>query len=145
VVCGGVHIFLRVLYILPQPHFHTHTCLFISGQVDGSGSGAGSSSAKASARRRRWLVEFYAVWAQPCTDLYPVFAGLSNVYTSERLSFAKIDVSRYPTLASQFRIDTSGSTKQLPTLVLFADGKEVKRMPEVSRDGKVGTARFDAE
>ena len=58
-------------------------------------------------------------------------------YATPQLKFAKINVARYQELADEFRIDTSGSSWQLPTLILFTNGEEEKRLPDFSADGKV--------
>merc|ERR1712032_690310 len=44
--------------------------------------------------------------------------------------FAKIDVGRHRGIANKYKISIKPSTKQLPTLILFADGEEVRRMPD---------------
>jgi len=39
--------------------------------------------------------------------------------------------------AFRFKIDTSSWTKQLPTLILFQNGKEIRRRPAITPQGKV--------
>jgi hypothetical protein len=41
-----------------------------------------------------------------------------------------------PALALKFNINTSGFSRQLPTLILFEDGKEVGRFPPYDDDTK---------
>lgn len=43
----------------------------------------------------------------------------------DRVSFVKIDTEKYPSLASQYQVSA------LPTLVLFKDGKVLKRVEGV--------------
>lgn len=49
---------------------------------------------------------------------------------------------RWPVLAKQYGVDTSGASGQVPTLLLFEKGKETERLPQVFSDGSVGKARF---
>ena len=43
----------------------------------------------------------------------------------------KIDVGRYPEVAEKYHINTSPLTRQLPTMILFQDGKETGRVPAI--------------
>ncbi|KAL6061695.1 Thioredoxin-related transmembrane protein 2 [Balamuthia mandrillaris] len=81
-----------------------------------------------------WLVEFYASWSPPCIQFAPLFAELSLEYTSEHLRFGKADVGRWEDLSLEFGISTSSASKQLPTLILFENGKEVARLPPIGSD-----------
>lgn len=85
------------------------------------------------------LMEFYTVWSPPCKKLAGIFAEISLDYNNRYLKFGKIDLGRYPTVAQKFNIDDSVTSRQLPTLILFKNGKEVTRRPTKSsgRDGKV--------
>lgn len=49
---------------------------------------------------------------------------------------------RWPALAKQFNVNTSGVGQQLPTLVVFEKGKEVVRIPHVYPDGSVAKGSF---
>ncbi|CAL8095228.1 unnamed protein product [Calicophoron daubneyi] len=83
-----------------------------------------------------WLVAFYTAWSPACIKLQPVFAELSEEFGLPFLKFGKLDITRYPQLAVQYAIDTSGWSKQLPTIILFRKGQEVARRP-----GLVGTSK----
>lgn len=89
-----------------------------------------------------WLVEFYASWSPPCVNLEPTFADLSCKYTSADLKFAKFDLMRWPNTGAEYGINVSGTSKQLPTLILFEKGKETVRVPHVYKDGRVSRARL---
>ena len=93
------------------------------------------------------LVEFYTVWSPPCKKLAEPFAEVSLRFDHKYLKFGKIDLGRYPAMAQMHNIDDSVTSKQLPTLILFQDGKEVKRRPVKSagRDGKVFPFGFTKE
>ena len=58
-------------------------------------------------------------------------------YTSESLQFGKIDVNKWSDLAVENRINVSTSSRQLPTFILFQNGKEVMRSPQITDAGKV--------
>nr|KAG5702311.1 hypothetical protein BaRGS_002978 [Batillaria attramentaria] len=58
-----------------------------------------------------------------------ISVALTYRYTLDNLRFGKIDVSRYPQVAEKFGIDTSTWSKQLPTVILFQEGKEKIRRP----------------
>jgi thiol-disulfide isomerase/thioredoxin len=78
-----------------------------------------------------WLVEFMAPWSSACVHFAPVFARLSEKYTTDDLSFGRLEVSRWPHLAQTLNIDIGSSSPQLPTVIIFKEGKEVGRMPHV--------------
>lgn len=89
-----------------------------------------------------WLVEFYASWSPPCVNLEPTFADLSCKYTSDSLRFAKFDLTRWPKSGEEFGINVSGTSKQLPTLILFEKGVETTRVPHIYKDGRIARARL---
>jgi len=84
-----------------------------------------------------WLVEFYANWSPLCQQVAPVFASLSNKYALPNFKFAKMDVGRYAKEAERYNISTSPISKQLPTLVLFQNGKEISRRPAIAPNKRV--------
>lgn len=85
-----------------------------------------------------WFVCFYAPWSPPCQNFSTVFADLATRFGDlKTFKFVKFDANRYPAEATKFKIDTSTFSKQLPTLVLFRDGKEVKRRPQIDSKGRV--------
>ncbi|XP_049840612.1 thioredoxin-related transmembrane protein 2 homolog [Schistocerca gregaria] len=88
-------------------------------------------------RRVTWLVVFYTAWNPACVTFAPIFAELSAEYGLENLKFGKIDVGRYPDAAKKYNVNDSSMSRQLPTLILFKDGKEVTRRPGFDNKGKV--------
>lgn len=84
-----------------------------------------------------WLIAFYTVWNPACVNFAPTFAKLSTEYNLSNLKFGKIDIGRYPDAAKDYRISDSSFSKQLPTLILFQDGKEVLRRPTADSKGKI--------
>lgn len=88
-------------------------------------------------RRIIWLIAFYAAWSPACVNFAPIFAEVSAEYALENLKFGKLDVTRYPDVAKQFYVNDSSFSKQLPTIALFRNGREVSRRPLVDDKGKL--------
>ena len=91
-----------------------------------------------------WLVTFYAAWSPSAVNFSPIFAKISANYGLPNLKFGKIDVGRYPEVAEKFIISTSALTRQLPTVIMFQDGKEVGRVPAII-NGKINKFMFKEE
>ncbi|KAL5016351.1 hypothetical protein ScPMuIL_005940 [Solemya velum] len=88
-------------------------------------------------KKTTWIIEFYAAWSPPCVTFSGVFSEVSSSYHMDNLKFGKIDVSRYPKVAEKYDINTGALSKQLPTVVLFQDGKEKMRRPLLAPNGRV--------
>ena len=67
------------------------------------------------------LVDFWATWCPPCRMMAPVLESAEKQLGSQ-INFAKVDVDEQQQLAAEFDI------MSIPTLVVFKDGKPVKRM-----------------
>ena len=65
------------------------------------------------------LVDFYADWCGPCKMMAPVLEELEK--SRGDILVGKVDVDEQGALARQYSISA------VPTLVLFKDGREVKR------------------
>lgn len=87
--------------------------------------------------RTVWLIAFYNAWSPACINLAPIFAELSQYYGNNFLKFGKIDVSKNNESAIKYKIDTTNWSTNLPTVILFRNGKEVTRRPGISMAGKV--------
>ena len=66
------------------------------------------------------LVDFWATWCGPCKMLAPVIEGIAKDHEGE-LKVCKADVDENEEIAAQLGISS------IPTVILFKDGKEVKR------------------
>lgn len=64
------------------------------------------------------VVDFYATWCGPCKMFGPIFEEVSN---SSDINFIKLDVDKSREIAREYGVMT------IPTIILFKDGKEVKR------------------
>lgn len=67
------------------------------------------------------LVDFYADWCGPCKRIAPVIEDLANEMAG-KATIAKLDVEQAQKTTSSFGV------MSIPTLILFKNGKEVKRI-----------------
>jgi thioredoxin 1 len=67
------------------------------------------------------LVDFTAVWCQPCKMLDPVVRQLADEWAG-KVKVVKLDVDDNPQLAMEY------SVMGVPTLILFKGGKPVERL-----------------
>lgn len=101
-----------------------------------------SQSVEENKGKTEWIVEFFAPWSPNCLSLEPVFAEISNQFSSDEIKFGKVDISRWPAMATKFNIQVTGVADQLPTIIKFSKGKEVSRIPYVSSTGKVSKGKY---
>jgi thioredoxin 1 len=66
------------------------------------------------------LVDFWAEWCGPCRMMAPAVEELAESYEG-RAAVRKLDVDAYGALAANYGV------MNIPTLLLFKDGQEVKR------------------
>ena len=66
--------------------------------------------------KERVLVDFYANWCGPCKMLSPVLEKLSD-----EVKILKVNVDSYQNLAREYGV------MSIPCIILFENGKEVKR------------------
>jgi thioredoxin 1 len=64
------------------------------------------------------LVDFYAVWCEPCTVLGPILEKVAKEFEG-KLRFMKANVNEIPVTSQKFGIE------QIPTVVLFEKGKAI--------------------
>ncbi|GMS89442.1 hypothetical protein PENTCL1PPCAC_11617, partial [Pristionchus entomophagus] len=85
----------------------------------------------------RWVIEFYASWSPECRHIAPVFAKLSEKLSLPNMKFGKLDLGRWPNEANKFYVNAAATSRQLPTICVFQDGKEVVRRPVVKNQRAV--------
>ena len=66
--------------------------------------------------KEKILVDFYANWCGPCKMIAPILEKVES-----NIKVVKVDVDVFEDLAKEYGI------MSIPTLVLFEDGKEIKR------------------
>ena len=84
-----------------------------------------------------FFVEFYADWLYPCHISKELWYEYSNRYTTPSLKFLQVNVSKVPELAKLFSINTSGFTRQLPTVLMVENGYITARFPPIKENSKV--------
>jgi len=79
------------------------------------------------------FVEFYSTLAENCIYLKPIWADWSLKYSTKQFRFVEVDITNDEELAKEYRINTSGLSRQLPSLILFEDGNESYRFPPIDK------------
>lgn len=72
------------------------------------------------------LVDFYATWCAPCKVLAPLLDEMAREFDG-RIKFLKLDTDESSETAAAFHISA------VPTLILFKDGREVRRANNMNR------------
>jgi thioredoxin 1 len=67
------------------------------------------------------LIDFWAPWCMPCKIIAPTVEKLAKEFEG-KVKVSKSNVDEAPDIATEL------SVLNIPTLVLFKDGKEVSRM-----------------
>ncbi len=140
---------LLVLYIALQvPKYSCDEVEHLTGLqfnelVRGEGVTSISKATKSKNEAVSWVVMFHADWCESSVYLEPMFANLAEKYSGPKKRFARVDIVQYPDIAEDMNIDVSGTTKQLPTLALFSNGREISRLQVIDSHGKVVRRRLD--
>lgn len=67
------------------------------------------------------LVDFYATWCGPCRMIAPIVEQLAEK-AAGKANVGKVDIDQAQQVTNSLQITS------VPTLILFKDGKEVKRV-----------------
>lgn len=67
------------------------------------------------------LVDFHAAWCGPCRMIAPIVEQLAGMVKG-KAKIAKVDIDQAQEVTNSLQITS------VPTLILFKDGKEVKRV-----------------
>ena len=68
---------------------------------------------------KKAVVDFYANWCGPCKMFAPIFEDVSA--KKDDMNFVKLNVDDYSDIAREYGV------MSIPTVILFENGKEVKR------------------
>jgi thioredoxin 1 len=71
------------------------------------------------------LVDFWAAWCYPCKMIAPILEEIAKDY-SGKIKVGKVEVDEAGAVASRFNV------MNIPTLILFKDGKEIERIVGVT-------------
>nr|NJM01515.1 thioredoxin fold domain-containing protein [Desulfobacula sp.] len=66
------------------------------------------------------LMDFNAPWCAPCRAQEPVIKKLTSLYR-DRAAIIEINIDEHQLLATEFGVQS------IPTLIIFKEGKEMKR------------------
>lgn len=67
------------------------------------------------------VVDFWAPWCGPCVQFAPVFSQVAGEFSTS-MRFLKLDTQQHPQISSSLAI------RSIPTLMLFYQGQEMRRM-----------------
>jgi thioredoxin 2 len=67
------------------------------------------------------VVDFWAPWCGPCRAMAPIFEQAASEFAG-KARFVKVNVDEQQALAARHAV------RAIPTLVLFRDGAEIKRV-----------------
>jgi len=70
------------------------------------------------------LVDFHATWCMPCKMMAPILNDLAEEVDAN-VTISKLDVDVARKTASKY------SVRSVPTMILFRNGKEIKRITGV--------------
>ncbi|KAL1917998.1 uncharacterized protein VTP21DRAFT_3264 [Calcarisporiella thermophila] len=121
--------YILVFAIIPQPPYRGPTNVVELTGEDFAGISTPKKLETVEEENVKWIVLMYATWNAACRNFEPVVARTSLKYTKS-VKFGKIDVEKYPGVAESVQINTDPTSFDLPTLVMFQSGKEIKRLPE---------------
>ncbi|MBE0491628.1 MAG: thioredoxin TrxC [Sulfurospirillum sp.] len=77
------------------------------------------------------VIDFWAPWCGPCQKMKPVFEEVAKDFAL-KATFGKVNSEAEQFLASRFKI------RSIPTLIVFKNGKEIKRVSGAMDDEQLG-------
>ena len=87
--------------------------------------------------KENWVVLFYSPTNYNSIATMPIWCDLTMKYTTKGLKFGRVNSDEAKFLCKKCVVDTSGFSRQIPSLILYSQGKENKRFPPVNSDGEI--------
>ncbi|HKJ40915.1 MAG TPA: thioredoxin [Sunxiuqinia sp.] len=72
------------------------------------------------AKNKIILVDFWASWCAPCRMMAPVLNDVAEELNGNK-RVGKVNIEQFQSMAQRFKV------RNIPTMVLFKNGKEIKR------------------
>lgn len=66
------------------------------------------------------LVDLWAAWCMPCKMMIPILNDVADELPKEA-KVGKLNIEKYNNMAAELKV------RNIPTMILFKDGKEIKR------------------
>lgn len=76
------------------------------------------------------LLIFTANWCETCVFTYTIWVKFANRFSTSKMRIVEVDTQRNEKVARFFSVNHRDG-KQLPTLILLEDNKEVLRFPPI--------------
>ncbi len=83
------------------------------------------------------LLDFNAAWCAPCKAQEPIIKKLTKKYRN-RAFIIDVNIDEYKNLATKYMVQS------IPTLILFRDGKEIKRFIGLQSESTITKSLDDA-
>lgn len=81
------------------------------------------------------LVDFWAEWCQPCKIQGPIVSQVADDYAgNEKIKICKLDVEVNKKIGAKLNI------RNIPTIIIFKNGKEVERLVGIKTKGILNKA-----
>ncbi len=83
------------------------------------------------------LIDFNAPWRAPCRAQEPVIQKLTNLYRG-RAAIIEINIDDHNLLATEYGVQS------IPTLIIFKEGKEMKRFVGLQSEAAIAESLDEA-
>lgn len=70
------------------------------------------------------IIDFYADWCTPCKMMSPIIDKIAE--ENDNINVGKLNVDEVQNIATQYNVIS------IPTIIIFKDGKEIKRFVGVT-------------
>lgn len=90
-------------------------------------------------KKTNWVFLFYSPVNNECIATNSLWCDLSVKYSTNGLKFAMVNIDQSRFLAQRCVVECDSYSRQLPCLVVYSEGKEVKRFPPVGKNGELST------